>query len=264
MIPFADLLEYELRTVLPIIVGVIGAAIAAATGNLVVGIIFGLVMGAMTWGALYKSPDKPTSGVEPTEGNAKAAEPASSINTDASQLGTPSHCEIGTILAMSVAESLKQELGQQELLLLEQASVDVARYNVEMHYLRSASAFMAAGELISNAAVTTEVKEGFVRFWNEFANSSPQSAASRDAFQQRFPIYAQSAQGKGASSDPDEFSIGGLSTAFAGFLARSAGRAEPSSSEIVLSMTGLPQANWDSMRLGARQLFERAGIALKN
>ena len=253
-----------MRTIVPIAIGIIGAAIVAATGNFVLGGIFGLVLGALTWVAVKQSAEKPMSEVESTGGNAKAAEPVSFINADASELATPTHHEVGIILAMSVGESLKRELGSQELLLLEQASVEVSLYNVELHYLRSASAFVAAGELISNATVAAEVKDGFVSFWNDSASRSPQLAASREAFQQRFPIYAESAKAQGATSDPDELMLCRFSSAFAGFLAQSAGRTDPTPNEVVLSMTGLPEANWDSMRLGARQLFNRAGIALKD
>lgn len=77
---------------------------------------------------------------------------------------------------MSVAE-LKDERGSQELQLLSQASPGVGLYNLELHFLQCASAFVATGELIRG--YRSEATQALIEFGTTTLGCSPSGGVVR-------------------------------------------------------------------------------------
>lgn len=257
-----------MRNILPILIGLVVLFVEAATGNPLRGLIAGGVIGAMAWGAFAWKPGSGDSHGEPTASKTTgdsmgAMSHASSLGKDA--LPSFSFRELGGILAGSVAEGLtNHHFSVQELELVSQADIDLNAYKQELHLLQSASAFIAAGELISEPVTASEVKAGFVDYWTDAANSSPQMLSLRNSFQLRFPAYVHAIHADRTARDPDQLHFSQICQTFANFLGTSAGRSEASPKELVFAMMGLPSAYWEATRDSARLLFVGAKLPTHN
>lgn len=180
------------------------------------------------------------------------------ISRASSEFPTPR--DVGKILAMSVAESQKIGRNPKEIQFVSQANVDLSVYMMEMLLLHSSSAFYAAGELILDESPRSEVRAGFIDYCNDAANSTPQLTTLRSALQDRFPEYAAAIMADMSPSEPGELKFSMLGHVFAKFIAKSAGRTEPTESESILALSGFPESYWDGMYEGARQLFQQAKL----
>lgn len=244
-----------MRHLLPLLIAVGAAFVAGADGNVARGLVAGLVIGAMAWGAFAW---KPGAGAQTND----IADHSARKEASASRDGLPAIREVGTILAMSISESLTQ-LGASEVQAVSDAGIDLDIYKQELIHLHSASAFVAAGELILDADTAAEVRAGFTDFWNSAANSSPKVAYLHAEFHHKLATYAQAIDADRSPRNPNQLHFSQVSQAFANFLGAAAGRSEANPNEVVISMMGLPQGHWDGMRLGAKQLFERAKVPMR-
>ena len=255
-----------MKDFIPILIAVISAAVVAVTGNIGGAIIFGIVMGVASWGAIFWKPK--TSDRSSAEGIPHVAHEDNSTRngeSDTRAAGTePLNLrDIGKVLGLSVAESLNGERPAGEINLVAQANVDLSLYKFELLLLLSSSAYIAADDIIADEQQKAEVRAGFLEFWNDAANTTPQMAATRLALQERFPAYASAIRADRIPVEPSQLRVSMVSQVFAKYIAKAAGRAEPTPGEVILSMSGLPELYWDGMSVGAKHLFQISNLSIR-
>lgn len=255
-----------MRAVFPIVLAVVSTAIGASAGNVVGGIIFGLIMGGAGWALMAKpsNPESQLGGTGPTAQATQSGPSTPSIESADKRASLPSYAEVGRILAMSVAEALKHDRGQQEAALVRQCGISDSTYTKELYFLHSSSAYVAVSELISEPAAADQVRAGFVAHWNDAANSSPEQHELRKSFQERFPAYLAAHEADNTPLDPDQLRVGHVAAAFANFLSGvSAPQVQPGGLA-VLTMSHIPEAHWSVMHEAAQRLFESTNLPLRS
>ena len=198
-----------MQFILPIVLGLVAAASGMSNGSVAVGVIFGLVMAGMVWGAFFWRPGKSAtkSGLVHTE----AREPSPATQ----DIASVSPRQVGQVLAMSLDSSCDmQTLSAQVRQFVTAAGVPLGRYHEELVLLAAFAQDYAISTLLRNDPRQVEVLRGYREVWADLGSKNQAGAVLYQKFLAQCPKYAEAV----AKTEPG--SISSIALAFGEFLGR--------------------------------------------
>lgn len=246
-----------------IIIGIVSFLIVSSSGNPLGGLIFGIVMFGMSYGAFVWRPSEKST--PPENSSTAAIAPVANVPFETKNLPArlPTAFQVGQILAGSLIEGADpDEIDHRELALLQNAGVSSEVYIQERFVLRAAIAAISIRAFISNEQIIGKVTAGFYDWFITNSQRSERAATTTALLKKRLPNYAAAAQKEMAKPDSDVSALSFNEVAFV--FGDCLSEHNPANQDFGAACSSIAIAlapiYWQSQLDGAWQLFQRAGL----
>lgn len=246
-----------------IIIGIISFFIVLSSGNPLGGLVFGVVMFGMSYGAFVWRPSEKSTSTEKSSTAVPPPVATRPVETKNLPSRLPTAFQIGQILASSLIEGADpDEIDHRELALLEGAGVSSKIYVQERFVFRAATAAISIRALIGDEQVCEKVTAGFYDWFITNSLRSERAATTTTLLKKRLPSYAAAAQKELAKPENDSRALSFNEVAFV--FGECLSEQDPGNQSFGTACTSLAivlaPIYWHSQLDGASQLFQRAGL----